>query len=128
MDTDNLIFEPDETIAELNAPQTSLPEPEHALMVAVLEDAVRCLLNRCNATDRAERELYRDAHDWFRSSEQKRLFDFENVCDVLGIEADYLRDRLFRERDRRRSLAREAQAKTSPAQSDCHAVRTRRTG
>ena len=103
----NHIFEPDVTLAsELLPERSGLPVPEHALMLAVLEDAARCLLNRWSATHPKERVLYQDARDWFRSTEHARLYDFENVCDVLGIDADYLRGRIFRELEHRRAGGR----------------------
>jgi hypothetical protein len=103
---DNRIFEPDVTLAsELLTTRTGLPDPERALLIAVLEDASRCFLHHCTATDRKPRALYEEARDWFFSDEHTRLFAFETVCDVLGIDAAYLRRRLRAERDRRRAAA-----------------------
>lgn len=106
----NPIFEPDTVLAsQLLPPRHGLPGPEHALMVAVLEDAMRCFLNYADATDRKQRALAADARAWFDSPERTRLFDFENVCDVLGIDAGYLRRQLARQLDaRRKSVARPA--------------------
>lgn len=103
---DNRIFEPDVTLAsELLTTRTGLPDPERMLLIAVLEDASRCFLQHCTATERKPRVLYEEARDWFFSKENGRLFDFESVCDVLGIDADYLRRRMRAERDRRRAAA-----------------------
>jgi hypothetical protein len=99
----NYIFEVDVTLRSELQSDRGLQGPEHALMVAVLEDAARCFLNRWNAASRKDRLLHTEARDWFRSTECMRLYDFENVCDVLGIDADYLRRGLFRELERRRA-------------------------
>jgi len=98
------ILEPDAVLAsQFFTPQTALPEPERALMVAVLEDAVRCFLNYYRATDRKQRDLYEDTRKWLMSSESSGLYAFGNVCEVLGIEAGYLRRQLLAQRDKRHS-------------------------
>ncbi len=106
-DTDNRIFEPDVTLSgELLPPNLGLPEPERMLMIAVLEDAAHCLLKSCTATvDRKLRALYAETDEWFRSPEHTELYAYENVCAVLGIDADWLRRRLFRLVDERRATA-----------------------
>lgn len=75
--------------------RTALPGPECSLMVAVFEDAVRCLLNHCRATNRTERALYNDARRWILSCEPAGLYAFANVCDLLGLEPDYMRRHLL---------------------------------
>src|SRR5579875_408424 len=72
----------EERLAELFQPDVLLPtqffdrlrrrsehDGERRLMVAVLEDA----------------------EAWIESPDRTWLFSFENICDVLGIDADYLR-------------------------------------
>ena len=101
-DSENHIFEPDVVLSsELFASRSGLRDPERSLMIAVLEEASRCFLKLCNRTDRKQRALYEEARDWFASTERSHLFAFENVCDVLGITPEYLRDRLFRLHDQR---------------------------
>ncbi len=106
MDSENHMGEPDVVVAsDFSAPRTALPDPERSLMLAVLEEASRCLLNHCTSTDRTQRQLYAEARDWFASREPDHLFAYENVCHVLGIDPDYLRRRIFAVRDRRRAAA-----------------------
>ena len=79
------IFESDAVLAsQFFTPRTALPDPERALMVAVLEDAVRCFLNHYGAADRKQRILYEEARAWVLSAERTGFCAFENVCDVLG--------------------------------------------
>ena len=112
------IFVPDTVLPSQDfAPRDALPEAERSLMVAVLEDAVRCLLNHCRATDNEKRGLYRTAVQWFRAVDHTGLYTFENVCEVLGLEASYVRRRLLDERDRRRASAAPSVAPASPATS-----------
>lgn len=115
MDTDNHIFEQDivstaDVFGERSVPLT----PERSLMLAVLEEAARCFLNHGTAEGK-QRALYDEARDWFASSDQTRLYDFENICNVLGIEPDYLRRRLVEVRDRRQAAAPPVAAATEGA-------------
>ena len=114
--TDNRMFEPDVTLsAEIFGDRTGPYGPERLLMIAVLEDAARCLLRSCTATvDRKLLELYAETDEWFRSDSVVELYDFANVCAVLGIEADWLRERLFRLVDERRAGAPAAAAAVPP--------------
>jgi hypothetical protein len=103
----NNILEVDVTMSsELQSDRRGLPGPEHALLLAVLEDATRCFLNRWDAANPKDRQLHTEARDWFRSTRCTQLYDFENVCNVLGIDAGYLRGGLFRELERRRAGGR----------------------
>ncbi|MCC6765219.1 MAG: hypothetical protein IT293_11210 [Deltaproteobacteria bacterium] len=100
------MFEPDAVLAsEFHAPRSGLPEPERALMIAVLEEASRCFLNYCASSDRKQRALYEEAHAWFASSEDTHLYAYESVCNVLGFEPGSLRRRIFAVRDRRRAAS-----------------------
>ena len=97
------IFETDTLIASQLLPSRSaLPEPERSLMVAVFEDAVRCFLNHCRATERTERALYQNARKWIESLERSGFYGFENVCETLGLAPDYTRRQLRKRRDERR--------------------------
>lgn len=90
------IFESDAILAsQFHVQGSALPAPERSLVVAVFEDAVRCLLNHCCATDRTERALYNDARRWILSCEPDGLYAFANVCDLLGLEPDYMRRQLL---------------------------------
>jgi hypothetical protein len=62
-------------------------EREQKLMLAVLEDAtwiyIKCFSKK--------NTLFLEVEDWFRHKGNDRLFSFENICDVLGLSADYIR-------------------------------------
>ncbi|HLK11614.1 MAG TPA: hypothetical protein VKW76_09550 [Candidatus Binatia bacterium] len=97
-------FQAEERLADLFQPDVLVPaqffdrirrrsehEGERRLMVAVLEDAIDVYRKRCTAHDRRGRELFEEAEAWIESTDRRWLFSFENICDVLGIDADYLR-------------------------------------
>ena len=68
--------------------------PERALMRALLQDAVLCLVGEA-APAKERARLADDARYWVRSRSREWVFAFANVCDVLGIDADSARRKLL---------------------------------
>lgn len=66
-------------------------EPHARLMLAVLEEAFMTLQVGLDSRCPKARRLSREASEWIRSRDCDPLFSFENVCSVLGVDADYLR-------------------------------------
>jgi hypothetical protein len=102
-------FNVEERVAGLFQPDTLLPaqfldtyrrkahlEPETSLMLAVLEDAVACYQKYALARDENGVELFRDAERWILQKDAAWLFSFDNICDSLGMNPDYLRAGLVR--------------------------------
>lgn len=102
-----------DTYAHLLQPDTLLPsqyfaalkrkgahEPERRLVIAVLQDAVDCFQKHIRARDRKARQLFVDAEEWISSSDRSWPFSFENVCDLLQINPEYLRRGLLTWKDR----------------------------
>lgn len=71
-------------------------EAEYNLVVALLEDAIHCFKKYRSAKAASAREQYEEAREWFESTDRSWPFSFENVCMILGIDPDYLREGLFR--------------------------------
>ena len=67
-----------------------------ALMLAVLKDAVRCIEQGRRRGHFHARRLAAEAAAWVRSDDRTYPFSFLNITDVLGIDADAVRDRLLR--------------------------------
>jgi len=61
-----------------------------ALMLALLEDAIHCLL-----TPHGSGKLARDAEAWIRTDDPAWPMSFPNVCDALGFASDTLRAALL---------------------------------
>ncbi|MFI5395214.1 MAG: hypothetical protein ACHQ9S_06730 [Candidatus Binatia bacterium] len=87
---------------------------EHQLLIAVLEDAIHCYQKHTHARKKTERLLFKEAERWIMAEDNARVvragdeplaFSFENVCDLLGIDADYLRSGLQRWRDAQLAIA-----------------------
>lgn len=66
-------------------------ERERLLMLAVLEDAIDCYQKYAFARDIRGRQIFDEAGEWVGSSDRNWLFSFENICDTLEINADYVR-------------------------------------
>ena len=90
-------------------------EGERRLMLAVLEDAVDSYRKHAAACDPREQAYFLEAKEWFYSSDRSWLFAFENICDVLEMNADYLRSGL--DRWRRALVVRTTQAVDSTYES-----------
>ena len=88
--------------ARLHADVHALGDPERRLRLAVLEDAIRYFQRYVHAADRHGRALYEDALDWFSSPDRSEPFSFENVCQALDLDAEYVRRGLRRWRDAER--------------------------
>jgi len=69
---------------------------ERALMRAVLEDAIRCLVGEVGPPHQRG-ALAAEAREWIETADPRWPFSFENLCDGLGLEATNLRRRLLRD-------------------------------
>ncbi|HZO80411.1 MAG TPA: hypothetical protein VFB33_01860 [Candidatus Binataceae bacterium] len=73
-----------------------LMEGEKLLMFAVLEDAVNTFMKYVNAQRRRGQRLFREAEEWINQHDPKWPFSFENICQFLDIDPEYLRAGLRR--------------------------------
>jgi len=74
----------------------ALARPIKRLMLAVLEDAMRCYQTYSGSRNSVHRRLFVDAERWLMDRRADGVFSFENVCDTLGIEPSSLRAGLRR--------------------------------
>ena len=97
-----------EILAELFAPEIVLPEQlqqgfrrdsylsgEKALMLAVLEDGIRCFQEHLTNPRSNPRLLSEQAEAWIRAVDYEWPFSFNNVCETLGIDPSALRGALL---------------------------------
>ncbi len=97
-----------ESLAELFAPDIVLPEQffegarhdsqasgEKALMLAVLEDGIRCFQEHLRNPRSNPRLLSQQAESWIRSVDYDWPFSFNNVCETLRIDPAALRAALL---------------------------------
>ncbi len=64
---------------------------EKRLMLAVLEDALDCFQKYAAARDGHGQALFEEANTWICSSDRGWFFSYENICETLEINPEYLR-------------------------------------
>ena len=113
----------DERLPTLFEPDTLLPiqyfeamrkkhllEGEKRLILSVLEDAVECFMKCINASSSKGQRLFRDADEWIALEDKRWVFSFDNVCDMLDINPEYMRRGLREWKEKKlASLEREAE-------------------
>jgi hypothetical protein len=79
---------------------------EERLMLAVLQEAVECFQKYVLADYLWEKKLFREAEDWILEKNTEWLFSFENICEALQLNPDYIRRGLlvWKEAKRNKSL------------------------
>jgi hypothetical protein len=78
---------------------------EKRLMLAVLEDAVDCYRKYARERDGQGYALFEEVRAWISSRDRAWYFSYENICETLELNPDYLR----------RGLARWQQGVDAPA-------------
>lgn len=66
-----------------------------ALMLAVLEEAARCMERGRRRRHSGIRKLAAEAEAWVRCDSREWPFAFANICDALGLDVDAARARLL---------------------------------
>jgi hypothetical protein len=102
-----LLFQPDVLVASEffeGARRERHRDPTRKLMLAMLEDAVRCLQHYVSDPSERGRTLFLNARTWIMDRHNHWIFSFENVCELLELNPDYIRDGLRRWEERRRAV------------------------
>lgn len=68
--------------------------PEARLVVAILEDAVQCVLDNVQAPPGPRRREFLQARAWFLDDRRDWPFAFANLCDVLNLDVRAVREHL----------------------------------
>jgi len=75
-------------------------EPERALLLALLEDAIHCYRKFAAVQNRAGRQQFREAEEWIMGGGDGWVFAFDNVCEYLGLDPEYVRRGLRESQER----------------------------
>jgi hypothetical protein len=107
-------IEVEEKISSLFEPDTSLAanyfdalrrktilEPEKRLMFAVMKDAIDCYQINVMAQSGKRQRLFRNAEEWIMERDGDWVFSFVNICDLLQLHPEYLRQGLLRWKDKK---------------------------
>jgi hypothetical protein len=115
----------DERLPGLFEPDTLLPiqyfeamrkkhllEGEKRLILSVLEDAVECFMKCIDSPTSKGQRLFRDADEWINLEDKHWVFSFDNVCEMLDINPDYMRRGLRQWKERKiAAMERAAEAR-----------------
>jgi hypothetical protein len=97
------LFQPDALLNDQymeNFRGKAQPVGEKALLLAVLEDAVRCFQDNVLPGNGKKQMLFEDAERWLFSDAADWLFSFVSICAALGLEPGYIRQGLRRWQER----------------------------
>lgn len=102
------LFQPDTLLAEdyfSNFRRKTPLEVEKTLMLAVLEDGIRCFQENLFAPSGKKRVLFEEAQDWLYDDDADGLFAFITICSLLGLDPGYVRRGLTQWQERERQAA-----------------------
>jgi hypothetical protein len=102
------LFQPDTLSGEDYAAnyRRKLPlEPERTLLLAILEDGVRCYQENIYVSGGKRRMLFEEARDWLFSDESGWFCSFVSICTQLNLEPNYIRRGLRQWESRARKTA-----------------------
>ena len=88
------LFQPDTLLGEDYAAnfRRKLPlEPERTLLLAILEDGIRCYQENLFAAGGKRRTLFEEARDWLFSDDSGWFCSFVSLCTLLNLEPNYIR-------------------------------------
>jgi hypothetical protein len=88
------LFQPDVLLAEQYSEnfRRKIPlEPEKTLLLAVLDDAVRCFQDNVLPQNKKKQMLFDEAQEWLFMDESSGIFSFVSICGVLGLDPGYIR-------------------------------------
>jgi hypothetical protein len=69
-------------------------EPEKTLLFAILEYAVEDYRKYSRGRDPKSKRRFHEVENWFKRRDEKWIFSFRNVCDLLDLDPKYVRRRL----------------------------------
>ena len=88
------LFQPDTLLGEDYAAnfRRKIPlEPERTLLLAVLEDGIRCYQENLFANNGKRRALFDEAKEWLFSDDTHWFCSFVSICTLLNLEPNYIR-------------------------------------
>ena len=104
------LFQPDTLLAEDYAAnfRRKIPlEPERILLLAILEDGVRCYQENLLASGGKRRGLFEEAKEWLFSDDASWFCSFVSICTLLNLEPNYIRRGLRQWEQRARKAAKQ---------------------
>ncbi|HEX9263477.1 MAG TPA: hypothetical protein VF977_03840 [Candidatus Binatia bacterium] len=97
------LFQPDMLLSAQyfeNLRRKTYFEPEKRLMLALLEDAINCYQDNLVARGSKKKRLFEQTEQWILEANSDWVFSFDNVCETLGLNPEYVRQGLLRWKER----------------------------
>jgi hypothetical protein len=97
------LFEPDTLVTEQyldTVRRKTYLDPEQALMLAILEDAINCFRDNASARSEEKKKLFHEAKEWLFSEDADWIFSFTSICELLNLDPSYIRRGLKRWNER----------------------------
>lgn len=113
------LFQPDTLLAEDYAAnfRRKIPlEPERILLLAILEDGIRCYQENLTVSGGKRRLLFEEARDWLFSDDSSWFCSFVSICTLLNLDPSYVRRGLRQWEARMRKPAQRKQSGGRPEQ------------
>lgn len=104
-ETADFIFQPDRVRSAQyfeSLRKRAVLEPEQRLMLAILEEAVKCYQDNFLTRNRSGRRLFAEAESWIIEGGSDWIFSFDNVCDSLDLNPEYMRRGLLHWKEKNR--------------------------
>ena len=102
----NVIDPTDDGILE-NLSKKFIRDGEKALMLAVLQNAIEDAQKYVLATDKKGKGLFDAAEAWILETDSPSFFSFNNICEYLELDPDYMRKGFMRWKEAARSQPKE---------------------
>lgn len=80
---------------------------EKGLMLAILENAIEDSQKYALATDKKGKELFAAAEAWILETDSPSFFSFNNICEYLELDPDYMRKGFMRWKEAKLSQPKE---------------------
>jgi hypothetical protein len=68
---------------------------EERLMLAVLQDVIECFQANALSEQPWEKKLFQEAENWILEKNTDCFFSFDNICESLQLNPDYIRQGLL---------------------------------
>jgi hypothetical protein len=90
------IVEPTDSGILADLSKEVIRDGEKRLMLAVLESATEDFQKYVLATNKRGKELFEAAEQWILETDNPSFFSFQNICEHLQLDPDYMRQGFMR--------------------------------
>ena len=115
------LFSPDVLTSAQYYP-APVASPHRRLLLAILDDAIRCFQRNFAAQKGPRRTLFRETEEWLFDSDGTAFLSCPMVCESLGINPGHLRRQLHKWQIREKARQNESLARGEPVTADPHSI------